>query len=193
MDTDLSIALVHYPVLNKNGETIASAITNLDLHDISRSARTYGVNTFYVVTPLVDQRELARKIIDHWIEGFGGKYNPDRKAAVELIKITDSVEDAAADILERRSMAPKTVATSAKKASGSLEYHTFRRMLADGSPYLLLFGTAWGLSGELTRKTDYFLEPIAGTGKYNHLSVRSASAIILDRLLGREERQFQTT
>jgi len=28
------------------------------------------------------------------------------------------------------------------------------------------------------------LEPIAGTTGYNHLSVRSAAAIILDRLLG---------
>jgi hypothetical protein len=193
VDVDLSIALVHYPVLNKNGETIASAITNLDLHDISRSARTYGVKTFYVVTPLVDQRELARKIIDHWIDGFGGKYNPDRKAAVELIKITESVEDAVADIRKRRATAPKTVATSAKRSPGSLAYRKLRSMLEDGNPYLLLFGTAWGLSSDLTRETDHFLEPVAGAAAYNHLSVRSASAIILDRLLGRNEQQFWTT
>jgi hypothetical protein len=31
---------------------------------------------------------------------------------------------------------------------------------------------------------DYILDPLAGAGTYNHLSVRSAVAIILDRLLG---------
>ncbi|MDR0476708.1 MAG: RNA methyltransferase, partial [Desulfobulbaceae bacterium] len=27
----LAIALIHYPVVNKNGETIGSAVTNLDI------------------------------------------------------------------------------------------------------------------------------------------------------------------
>ncbi len=31
---------------------------------------------------------------------------------------------------------------------------------------------------------DFFLEPIKGPSDYNHLSVRSAVAIVLDRLLG---------
>ena len=60
---NLSIALVHYPVTNKNGEVIASAVTNLDLHDMARSARTYGVKGFYVVTPLEDQKALAAQLM----------------------------------------------------------------------------------------------------------------------------------
>jgi len=32
--------------------------------------------------------------------------------------------------------------------------------------------------------STYILEPIRGNAKYNHLSVRSAVSIILDRLLG---------
>lgn len=43
--SSVSIALVHYPVLGKKGEIIGSAITNLDLHDIARTAKTYGMKT----------------------------------------------------------------------------------------------------------------------------------------------------
>ncbi len=182
---DLSIALVHYPVLNKNGETIASAVTNLDLHDLARSARTYGVKTYYVATPLADQQELAKKIVGHWTEGYGKTYNPDRRDALELIKIVDGVADAVDDIGSRCSQAPETVVTSARKTDDCLGYERFRGMLRDGKPYLLLFGTAWGISEEMIRQADWFLEPIFGATDYNHLSVRAASAIILDRLLGR--------
>ena len=51
---------------------------------------------------------------------------------------------------------------------------------------LLLFGTAWGLHDELLETVDYVLAPIAGRNGYNHLSVRTAAAIIMDRLVGRE-------
>src|SRR5689334_20766716 len=51
---DLFLALIHYPVLNRNGHVITSAITSLDLHDIARSARTYGVRSMYVVHPVIE-------------------------------------------------------------------------------------------------------------------------------------------
>ena len=41
---------------------IASAVTNLDLHDIARAARTYAVDGVYVVTPLEDQRALVERL-----------------------------------------------------------------------------------------------------------------------------------
>ena len=56
------------------------------------------------------------------------------------------------------------------------------QQLADGMPQVILFGTAWGLAPELLDSADQVLKPIEGTGRYNHLSVRSAVAIILDRL-----------
>ena len=73
---DLYVALTHYPVVNKRGETIASAVTNLDLHDISRTAKTYGLKSFYVVSPLKDQKTLVQRIISHWTTGAGAVYNP---------------------------------------------------------------------------------------------------------------------
>lgn len=48
---------------------------------------------------------------------------------------------------------------------------------------LILFGTGWGLAREILERADLILSPVLGKGNYNHLSVRSAAAIIVDRLL----------
>jgi hypothetical protein len=48
-----------------------------------------------------------------------------------------------------------------------------------------MFGTGWGMIDELIERADYYLDPIEGPVEYNHLSVRSACAIILDRLTGK--------
>jgi hypothetical protein len=89
----LYVALIHYPVVDKNGDIIASAVTNLDLHDISRAAKTYGLKSFYVVTPLEDQKELVERIISHWTDGLGATYNPKRRSALELIRVKDSFSE----------------------------------------------------------------------------------------------------
>jgi hypothetical protein len=181
---NLYVALTHYPVINKRGDIIASALTNLDLHDISRAAKTYGVKSFYVVTPLSDQQVLAKKIIAHWTEGAGAVYNPDRRSALELIKVKDSIIDVTEDIQGVENSYPKTVTTCARRYPASIGYAEFREILENGMPHLLIFGTAWGLAESLISQADFLLEPITGTTGYNHLSVRSAAAIILDRLLG---------
>ena len=59
-----------------------------------------------------------------------------------------------------------------------------KQIFEDDKPYLLLFGTGWGLTDEVMSMSDYILEPIRANSKYNHLSVRAAVAIILDRLFG---------
>jgi hypothetical protein len=173
-------------VTNKNGDVIASAITNLDLHDIARAARTYGVKSFYVVTPLEDQIALVNQLIAHWISGAGAVYNPKRRQALELIRIKKNLEAVVSDIraLPGSVGVPRTVVTSAATQRSVVSFSVLRRMLHDGFPYLLVFGTAWGLSETLITSADFALEPIQGTTRYNHLSVRSAAAIILDRLLG---------
>lgn len=178
------MALIHYPVVNKNGEVIASAVTNLDLHDIARASKTYGVIGYYVVTPLEDQKALVEKIISHWVTGVGAAYNPVRREALELIRVKDSVAAVIEDIRNRGEGMPKTVVTSAREYPRSIGYETFREMLETGSPYLLNFGTAWGLSESLISEADYVLNPIKGKCGYNHLSVRSAVSVILDRVMG---------
>jgi len=54
-----------------------------------------------------------------------------------------------------------------------------------GKPILLLFGTGWGLEKNIIKEADYVLDPVEGVGEYNHLPVRAAIAIILDRLIAR--------
>ncbi len=180
----LYVALVHYPVTDKNGETIASAVTNLDLHDIARVCRTYGVRGYYVITPLADQTVLVNRILDHWTLGAGGKYNPARRQALERIRVKTTFVDALADIADLEGRRPKTVVTSARRRAGSLSYTRLRGLLMEPVPYLLTFGTAWGLSEPFMGDADFSLDPLVGAGTYNHLSVRSAVSIILDRLLG---------
>lgn len=181
---NLYVALVHYPVVNRQGDTIASAVTNLDLHDIARSACTYGVKAFYVVTPLTDQIKLVETIVSHWTEGLGGRHNPKRREALSLIRIEESLSGVVGHIGGLGSGNPKIVVTSAKKRSGSINFVRFREMIQTGEPYLLVFGTGWGLSDRVMGDADYFLQPVNGPVDYNHLSVRSAAAIILDRLIG---------
>jgi hypothetical protein len=62
-----------------------------------------------------------------------------------------------------------------------------RQRIFDGERFLILLGTAWGLAQEVIDAGDGILPPISGLGNYNHLSVRSAAAIVLDRLLGARE------
>jgi len=76
------------------------------------------------------------------------------------------------------------VATGASPYPGSVTFQFLKeRLEAPDTPYLMLFGTGWGLTQEVKDSSDHVLAPIEGKG-YNHLSVRSAVAIILDRLLG---------
>jgi hypothetical protein len=181
------MALVHYPVVNKNGKIIASAVTNLDLHDISRAAKTYGVRAFYVVTPLADQKELVEKIVAHWLKGTGGTYNPKRKEALKLIVLKNTLAEVIDDIRENTGDVPKTIVTSANQNPRTISFKRFREMLQDGDSYLLILGTGWGLSESFIAEADYVLNPVSGNTEYNHLSVRSAAAVMLDRLLGKKD------
>jgi len=183
----LSIALVHYPVWNKNQEVVATAVTNLDIHDIARSARTFGVARYYIVTPLAEQQKLVEKIRQHWIEGWGAGYNPKRKMALELLQTESSLDDALRDIEARTGRRAKLVVTGAAGRGNSVSFAGLKGVMEAEADqhYLLLLGTGWGLTEEVFNRGDYLLEPISGGSDYNHLSVRSAAAIMLDRLFGR--------
>ena len=179
------VMLVHHPVLNKDGKTVTSAVTGLDLHDISRSCMTYGINKFIVVTPLKSQQEMVCKIVNHWEEAPEG-LNPMRSEALSLLKAFDSIEDCLAWIEKKEKKKPLTVATTAKKRAGALPVFELKRILLERDlPVCILFGTSWGLADEVFSGVDVVLSPIlGGKGDYNHLSVRSAVAILLDRLFG---------
>lgn len=185
----LYLALLHHPVKNKKGETIASAVTNLDLHDLSRLAKTYGVSGLYVITPLTDQQALAGKIIAHWQEGFGASYNPKRREALDLVRVKADLAGTLAEICSREpGRTVQTIATGAADNPGAISFEALKRRLQSGaSVYLLMLGTAWGLTDDFIAEADLVLSPIRGNTGYNHLPVRAAAAIMLDRVLGSYE------
>jgi hypothetical protein len=180
---NVHLALVHYPVYNKKGEEVVSSVTTLDIHDISRICRTYNVSNFFVITPLKSQQELVNRMIQHWQTGFGAEYNPTRTEALLKTVVKRSLEDTIDTIEEEFGEKPKTVATGAKQPSQSVSFDNLSIELTDPGNILLIFGTGWGLTKGLMEKVDLILEPIKGKGEYNHLPVRAAIAIILDRLL----------
>ncbi len=185
MHCNLAIALMHYPVYNKHREIVTTALTNLDLHDIARSSRTFGLERFYIVTPSPEQRSMAHRIKEHWQDGWGAAYNADRKEALGIVRVTPTLADAVSDFQELFSGHVKTVITGARKRPSSVTFDSLRDELRDPeNPKLLLLGTGWGLADCCFESADIILEPVSGKGVYNHLPVRSAAAIMLDRLMG---------
>jgi len=184
----VDLALIHYPVINKKEEIIGSAVTNLDLHDISRAAKTYGIDSLYIVTPYEDQQELFQELLDHWLKGHGAEYNAKRGEALSLVRICDDMEQLLARVKAKRPQMPTVLATCAREKHSEIwPYREVRQKISAGESFLILFGTAWGLAREVIEAADGILPPITGSGSYNHLSVRSAAAIVMDRLLGSRE------
>jgi hypothetical protein len=162
---DLYLALLHHPVYDKNGAVVTTAVTNLDVHDIGRLARTFEVRAFYVATPVPTLRRLVERVM--------------------RVRLADDLDAAIADIERETGHLPRVVATTAREGEGRLAYSALRERLAAAGPaVLLIFGTGWGLTEEVLARADDILEPIRGRQDYNHLSVRSAASIILDRVLG---------
>lgn len=182
---NLYIALLHYPVYNKEGRIVVTSVTNMDIHDIARTARTYGVKGYYIVTPIEKQRDLVIDIINHWRKGYGAVYNPRRKEAFETVSVGEDLDGVIKEISEQEGQQPRIVATSADPRGSCLCFGELRDNLRTGKePYLVLFGTGWGMGRDIIARADFLLEPIRGPGDYNHLPVRSAVAITLDRLAG---------
>jgi len=182
---DLYLVLLHHPVLDKTGMIVTSALTNMDIHDIARSARTYGVRRFYVATPVKALHALAAKIMEHWDTGYGSTYNVTRKDALSLVRLEYDLDSTMVTLEHETGLRPRLVATSARGGANRTRFDDLRTQMATSSePHLIMLGTGWGLAPEVTDRADVTLEPIWGPTDYNHLSVRSAAAIILDRLRG---------
>lgn len=181
----LYIALLHYPVYNKEGEIVTTAIANMDIHDIARVAKTYAASGFYIVNPIEEQRKLAREIISHWRDGYGAGYNKCRQSAFELINVKESLKEVIDDVIEKKGFKPKTIVTGANFSGEVLKFAELRKILQSiDMPYLLIFGTGSGIADEIINASDFKLEPIRGYSSYNHLAVRSAVAIIMDKIMG---------
>lgn len=189
----IAVGLVHYPIHDRHKKIVSTNVTNLDVHDIARASRVYGISKYYIIHPMPDQRSFVSRMLDHWRVGDGGQYNPMRKTSLTMVDSAESVDAAIEDWnrIDGRSDRPLIVSTHARALEG-VPMVTFRDLRAriekGGSEerMFLIFGTGSGLTEEFMRGCDLLLEPIQGVppDDYRHLSVRSAVSIILDRLRG---------
>jgi len=180
------VVLMHSEVLLPQGIEGTTSVTSLDIHDIARSAKTYGLKGYFIVTPLKDQQRIVQKLLDFWQEGVGVTYNPHRHEALRQVIICDRLEDVCQKIAEIEGADPLVVTTSAKVVAHpkTITYYDQKKVWAARRPVLLVFGTGHGLAESVTTRADFNLLPIIGYSHFNHLSVRSAVAIIFDRWLG---------
>ena len=178
------VALLHFPVYNKNKEVVTTCVTGFDISDIARSCCTYGIKKYFIVNPISGQRQFAERILNHWKKEESLSFNSTRVEALNLISIKKELREAIDEVSRHGS--PVVVATSARQ-KGSYSYGKLREEIKRSKrPYLILLGTGSGLCEEVIDGADIVLSPIVGGTEYNHLSVRSAAAIILDRLFSKE-------
>lgn len=181
------VALVHHPVYDKQHQVVSTSVTNLDIHDIARSCSTYGVAGYYVVHPVAAQRQLVERILGYWNDGPGQSQNDFRREALSFVRVMPSMDEAIDAIQKEHGQRPAVIGTSARPTGPAVSAPALRaEFAAAAQPLLLVMGTGWGLTNEFMSSVDRVLEPIQGTAPYNHLSVRSATAIILDRLFAEE-------
>lgn len=182
----LNVALVHFPVRDKFGHIVNTSITNFDIHDIARASRTYGVHRYYLVAPVDSQREFVGRVIAHWSEGPGMDLNITRKEALEIVRLVRDLNEVAEAMAADSSEEPVFVATSARPLPNCISYEALRERI-DSEPqtqFCIVLGTGYGLDNAVVAEMDLMLPPLSGPGDWNHLSVRSACSIILDRLRG---------
>jgi tRNA (guanine37-N1)-methyltransferase len=180
------LALVHHPVLDRTGAVITTALTNFDIHDLARSSLTYGLAGYHIVTPITSQRDKAAHIAKLWIDDAQGEH---RARALALVRTAASIEAVIAELTAAHGLAPVVVATSARPDSfAALPRRSASALRAEATtnpaPLLILLGTGWGLAEALIPSVSRMLAPIEGVSAWNHLSVRSAGAVLLDRLFG---------
>ena len=180
------VALMHSDVMLGDGTVGATSVTSLDVHDIARSSRTYGIKGFFIVTPLKDQQKIVNQLLGFWKARCGIEYNPHRHDALKNVHLVSSFDEVVGAIEKIEGVKPLVLGTSAREVEAKkiISYHDQQAVWTSKKPVVMLFGTGHGLSEGLIKKCDFILSPVEGFSKFNHLSVRSAAAIILDRWLG---------
>lgn len=183
------VVLMHSQV-SVNGLIGNSSVTSLDMHDIARSSSTYGLENYFIVTPLKDQKQIVNTLLDFWQTDVGLNYNPHRHESIRKVVLKDTIEEVIEFIAQKERKKPLVISTSAKEQAPekAITYFDQQKVWSQDRPVLLVLGTGQGLSQEFIDSCDYLLLPINGFSSYNHLSVRSAAAIIFDRWLGRNRK-----
>lgn len=189
----LAVGLLHYPIYDRSRNIVATNITNLDIHDIARVSKVYGLENYFIIHPAAEQLMFVERLLDHWRMGDGIKTHALRSEALSIVRTAESIEAAKKIWLGGSDEKVEIIGTTARNIPGA-ERISFKALREEidreaGNPsvkrVLLLFGTGFGMTDELLAGCDRLLEPLKGAPPvdYRHLSVRSAVSICLDRLL----------
>lgn len=199
------VALLHAPIVNRHGKEVVTAVTNLDIHDIARSCKTYGIARYFIVNPEEEQERLVRAIVGHWHGEVSKVHHPSRAQALELVQYARTFREAfneagrVARLENPQALNPFVVMPDAKPLENAWSYPELRRHCEEGrlsesddgtQPLMIVFGTGWGISPAFYPEVHRFLKPLrvsslfSDATHYNHLSVRAAAAIVLDRIFG---------
>lgn len=176
----LTVALLHHPVIDRLGHEITSTVDHFDVMDASRLALTYPVWRFYVVNHVPAQRALTERLIEH---GNTAASRDEARGRFSKTMWAPDLDTVIAEHEDELGTTPTVVATSARASGRDIGFGALRERMAGGEPVVLLIGKAWGLAPRVLDEAALRLTPIDGGTGYNHLSVRSAMAILLDRLL----------
>lgn len=179
------LALLHYPVLDKHGDIVVSSVFSPDVHDLGRLAVSYNLGGCFIVNPVEAQKEFVKRITGHWLEGFGAVYNKKRSRALNTIRIMSDYSEVVETIEMETGETVRSVGTTAMNHTGAIGFSDLREQIMIGDKAtLIIFGTGWGMHISFLENLEEILQPVLGVAGYNHLSVRSAASIIIDRLLG---------
>lgn len=186
------VVLMHDGIMQKDGRVGTTSVTSIDIHDIARSSATYDIKNYFVVTPLQDQQMMVKTILGFWgDQQIGGQYNKDRHTALDVVMLRSSFQEVIDQITKQERKAPIILGTSARfdiTDPKMITYHDQTKIWSYDRPVLIMLGTGHGMAQELLDQCDYFLPPLYGFSDFNHLSVRSAAAIIFDKWLGLDVR-----
>ncbi len=174
-NASFAVALVHAPVLNKHGETSATSVSSIDVHDFARTCAFYDVSPVYIVHPAEGMQQFVKDLTNHWVEGKRGELNQGRRDVLGAVRIVSDIQD----ILKEDDY--QLWYTSAEPPANSAPVAPELLQEKSGK-HLLVFGTGHGLDVKSLPNENGWLCSIDGIGKVRHLSVRAALAIYLDRL-----------
>ncbi len=161
------VVLMHYPIVNRQGKLVTTSVTNMDIHDIARSARTFGASGYFLVTPIEDQHQLVGRILGHWRQDSSREWHPDRFEALSRVQMARDFEEVKSLVrAECGGRDPVVAMPDARPLPNAVSYADFRRELEDpaqaGVPVCVVFGTGWGISETFFPEVHRILAPVYG-------------------------------
>ncbi len=203
----VGIGLLHHPVFDRHKKIVATNITNLDVHDIARAAKVYGVTGYYVIHPSREQLMFVSRLLDHWRIGDGKTFNPMRATALTMVETATDLAEAvrkfdpeAAVIgttarqipgVERTSFADLRGFVQTGEVGGRLRGprsvgaadvvepmdRHVAGVLEGRRSIFLLFGTGFGMTEEVLASCDLLLEPMKGAPPLDYRHLSVRSAV----------------